>query len=297
MKSNTSKLCVAWALLAGNLLTNSASALQWSAPNGATEGTKLLYHFDETGTTVVDSSTNLINGTLSNASMRASSPGWLTSPSGYYIQQPTSNADRMTNWATVTGINFNGGLTVSGWLRMRAGETQVGQLFYIETPTQIPRAYVSVSDFGGSGIEARISLTVAGASPGNTTLTAIDANWHHVAVVYNPLDGSSANGGEWRFYLDNVQIGGSLADAKNISPSTQFTLGIGRQPFNNTDRLGGADFDEVIVVNQTMTSFSNPAVGVGVPTLGEWGMILLFALVVIAGWKKLRGAELAPSRS
>jgi hypothetical protein len=281
MKRNMFGRCFAWAVLAGSLLANPALALQWPAANNPSADTQLLYHFDETGTTVVDSSTNGLNGTLENAGMRVgSAPGWLTSPSGNYIQQPASSTYSNKSFVAVP-VNFNRGVSLSAWLRLRAGETQEGLLF--STVASGARNYVTLDNFA---TEARINMTINGV--GATVRTISDANWHHIAMVYDPLDGDASNGGTWKMYIDNI-LTNSANTTSNLAAVTQFNLGVGEWQYGNL--LKGADYDEVMVVNSTITDFSSPVVGI--PTVGEWGMIILFVLLVFVGWKKLRRPELA----
>lgn len=258
--------------------TITAHALQWAKPNIPTGDTKLLYHFDGTGTTVVDSGPNGINATLSNSAARAgASPTWLYSPSGDYIVQSTSTSYQLTNAPTVTGIDFNKGLTISGWIRNRTGETQGGVLFYVEAVGQLPRVFVANGNYTLAGYESRIYLNVAGAS--NSTLVPLDNGWHHIAFTYDPVDGLSSNGGVWRFYVDNSLIS-TITSVKNLSATTQFSMGVGRSPFG--DRLAGAEFDEVLVENATITSFA-----IGIPTISEWGLIALAGMILITGARKL----------
>ena len=277
------------AVLVSGLLAQSAAAYQWSQANGVTPETKLLYHFDEAGTTVTDSGPGGYHNALSNAAMRATltAPAWLATPTGSYIEQSVSNTYRMTNAPSITGINFNGGVTLSGWFRPRAGETNSGVLFYLETATQLPRMYVNTSDnFGAPTYEARMNFMVANVV--TSSLVTLDASWHHVAVVYDPLDADASNGGQWRLYLDNSLVG-SGSDSRNLSTATSFGLGIGRDPW--TSRSSGWDYDEIIVENGVVTDFA--ANRISVPLLSEWGMLLLFAVVAAVGWRKLRPAPAA----
>ncbi len=293
----------AWGMIAAALLTAAtpAVALQWSAENGVSTGTTVaLYHFNGSGTNLIDSSLNGFHMHTSNVNVRAgASPGWLVVPSGDYLEQGPNGQTTNENIAravNLSGIDFDQGLTVSLWYRALDGTapytTNGGAIVGIEGAGAFPRTSVGSDAFGSAGL-GRMRLTGGG---GGTATNLVDFGptsvWRHLAVVYDPLNGSTADGGRWRFYLDNSEVS-TVDDPNNYSAVSSFDFKVGDSVFNNT-RLQLGAIDEVLVENQVLIDFSAQSGGdAAIPTLSEWGMIILFAALVVFGLKRIKAMNTA----
>ncbi|MBU0677766.1 MAG: IPTL-CTERM sorting domain-containing protein [Verrucomicrobia bacterium] len=267
----------------------SADALTWSAMNGVTADTLLRYRCDEgSGTVLEDLSAGAHDGSLANASAWSSGhPGWFTYSYGFYLSPSGNPTDGMNANVTITGVDMDKGLTVSFWYRNGAGETQSGTAFAIEGPGATPRIQLYTDDFGPS-YYGRIRLF---ASPDWSSLYSIGGEgvWKHIAVVYDPVDGDSSNGGNFYLYLDTALLE-TVASANDYSGVSQFNFKFGDNTFANSP-LQGADLDELLIENAVITDFSQPYHPVNIPTLSEWGMIILTGLVLLVAARRLLGEE------
>ena len=113
---------------------------------------------------------------------------------------------------------------------------------------------LACTDDFGTGSNGRIRLFAAGQY---TTLINFGAanDWRHFGVVYDPLNGTAADGGSWSLYVDNV-FHASLSDSSDLSSVTQFDFQLGDSTFNNAPLQGG-NLDELLIYNRVWTDFSN----------------------------------------
>jgi len=252
-------LVIAPMVLAIPLSTPSRAEVVWSGPNQPDSSTLALFHFDESGPRVLDSSQRGYELPLGNESSRSpDAPQWSTSPEGRYLT-PTGDKDTGTTGITETleipDVDFNQGLTISFWYQPRPDEPQSGELFQMEGP----RVRVTTDDFG-PGANGRIRLIAPGCTEDSPSILAdsgAEPRWRHVAVVYDPLDANASNGGKWTLFLDGTEVGAS-EDPDDLSQDTNLRVRIGGNVWNNAP-LQGVDLDEFLVANKVITDFENPA--------------------------------------
>jgi hypothetical protein len=270
------KKCITALLSIGLLPIVSVQALQWDTENFVDSDTLLLYRFNETsGTTIFDSSGNGFHGTLASADARAgAAPTWLTTPSGDYLAPVGGNG--MNANVTVTGVNFNTGLTISFWYRAEVDQVQGGELFQMEGP----RTRINTDDFGtGSG--GRLRLT-GNFTQGDLVNFGTEGVWRHIGVVYDPLDGNASNGGEWRMYLNNALVS-TVIDSGDLGSDTSFTLRVANNTFNN-GALTGGNIDEFFISNRLITDFSTAAI----PEPGTLALVAIAGLSMLLTFRRKR---------
>lgn len=238
------------------LLNASSLALTWNAENQADANTILLYHFNEdSGTSVSDSSDKGRNTTLTRDFRASESENhWLSSGNGRYLKgyHATSGTGDFVNNVTVTNMNWNLGLTISFWYRVRdeVGSPNNNSLVYVEGASTTPRFNLGTDTFGTGG-NGRLSLSVG------SGLVAYGADhiWRHLAIVFNPY-GDASTGGVWNLYMDNTQVGNTAYTSQNLANATNFSIRFMSGYFNSAGL--SADMDEVLVQNGVITDFSKP---------------------------------------
>lgn len=265
------------AMLAGM----SASAdLIWDNENVSDSNTLLLYHMNGSGTILTDSGPKTLNGTLGDAGARAgASPSWMSTPSGDYLSQVGSSGDGMSANISVTGVDFDLGLTVSMWYRPRVGEVQNGVLFQVEGPGATPRASLTSDNFN-----PRLRLEVSGSNSGLVGLNS-EGVWRNIAAIYDPLNGDSSDGGTWTMYFDGLAVGSVVNDSTDFSGVSEFNFRVGNSVFNNA-AMTGADIDEVLVQNGVITSFLDGYNNVAVPEPAT--LVLVMMGLSFLGWFRSR---------
>ena len=235
--------------------------LIWTGVNQADADTLALYHFNEgSGTSATDASANGRNATLtSDFYASEGSSSWLNSGAGTYLSGTSGTPGDYVNTIAVTGVDWDKGLTISLWYRVRdeVGSPNGNQLFYLDGPATAPRVYLSTDTFG-TGNNGRLNFTDtqgpgADLSTGNTSF-GTNHVWRHVAAVYNP-GGNSADGGSWAMYLDNVQAGITINVSQDLSAASSFNIRFMSGLFSSAGM--SADFDEVLVQNGVITDFSD----------------------------------------
>jgi hypothetical protein len=251
-----------WALFL--LFANRASALTWVAENTPTTNTLLLYHANEgSGTNVTDASTNNRNSTLTRDCFAVEGANsWLGSGAGTYlsgISSTNSNGDYI-HTVLATNVNWNKGLTISFWYRVRdeVGSPNANSMFYLNGPVVVPRVYMNTDTFG-AGNNGRLNFTDT-QGPG-TDLSTGNINygtnhvWRHIALVYD-AGGDASNGGTWSFYLDNMQTGTVINATQNLTGVSTFDIRFMSGLFSTNGM--SADFDEILIENAVLTDFSGP---------------------------------------
>lgn len=236
-----------------------AHALTWMAENQADADTLLLYHFSESsGTNVTDASANARNATLTDDFRASEESGhWLTSGSGKYLKgySASSGTGDYINNISVTGVDWNKGLTISFWYRVRdeVGSPNGNSLFWIEGPSLTPRVNMNTDTFG-DGSNGRLSFSISGIGLISYGTTHV---WRHLAMVFDPA-GNAATGGVWRMYKDGVKSGAEAYTSQNLSSVSSFTIRFMSGLFSTAGL--SSDFDEILVQNGIITDFSGPYV-------------------------------------
>jgi hypothetical protein len=248
------------AFFSGLILTplSAFAELTWTGPNQPDEDTLVLYHFDESGSSITDHGPQGLNLSAAQSSALVSEPSdWMASPAGGYLF-PVGNGMESTGIlqnVQVKEVDFNKGLTVSFWCRSVDGEIQSGEIFQMENP----RVRVAVDDYGVKS-NGRLRLEAPGLMEGDKPPMVEfgpHAIWRHVAVVYDPKNQAADDGGAWSLYLDGTLVG-SIEDPNDLSKSHQFTLRVGGNTFNN-GQLQGVQLDEFLITNRVLTDFSAPS--------------------------------------
>jgi hypothetical protein len=239
----------------------SAPALTWTGENAPTTNTLLLYHLNEgAGTNVIDAGSLGRHTTLTrNCYTQEVAGSWLNAGAGIYLAGISGSPGDYVNTVAVTNVNWNKGLTISLWYRVRdeVGSPTNQALFYLANGVT-PRAYLSTDVFG-AGNNGRLNFTDEnGALPNSSTGNAdygTNHVWRHVAVVYDAL-GSAADGGVWELYLDNVKVGVTATNVQDLSTANNFTIRFMSNLFNTNGSF--ADFDEILIENAALSDFSGP---------------------------------------
>ncbi|MBU0678630.1 MAG: LamG domain-containing protein [Verrucomicrobia bacterium] len=226
----------------------------WTGENRYDSNTLALYHFNAgSGTNAVDSSYQGIDGALTRDFFtNETTGGWLFGGAGAYLSASwdATQGDYMRS-VTITNVDFDDGLTVSFWYRVR---DEVG------SPTNatilrcrnLPLDMYLNTDIYGAGFNGRLRMFAGGGFSGLTDVGA-DHDWIHVASVYDPVDGDSSNGGTWTFYRNNVAVS-NWSDANDYGSLTQFDMRFGSDLFSTNG--SAADYDELLVQNGIVTNFA-----------------------------------------
>lgn len=252
------ELFFVWALCL--LFASRASALTWVAENTPTTNTLLLYHVNEgSGTNVADASANSRNSTLTRDCFATEPVGdyWMENNGGTYLRGVSGTPGDYIRTVSVNGVNWNKGLTISFWYRVRdeVGSPNGNQLFYLQGPSLQPRVFMATTT-DGLGNNGRMALY--GTVPDtNTSLVSYGTNhvWRHIAAVYNP-GGDTSTGGIWKMFIDNVQVGLDVARTQNLTGVSTFDIRFMSGLFSTNGM--SADFDEILIENAVLTDFSGP---------------------------------------
>lgn len=239
-------------------LTPCLAEMTWTGPNQPDDDTLVLYHMDESGSTLIDSGPQGLNAPLRDASaLVQAAPEWMNTPSGGVLYPVGENAAStgMTQNVEIKGVDYDKGVTISFWYRPLEGETRGGELFQMENP----RVRV-VTDAYGPKNNGRLLLQAPGLQEGEKP-PMVDFGprneWRHIAVVYEPIQGATEHGGTWTLFLDGNQVG-SISDPTDYTSKNNFGLRVGGNVFNNGPLQGG-QLDEFLITNRILKDFSTPA--------------------------------------
>jgi hypothetical protein len=233
-----------------------ASAMTWRDGNKPNTDTLVLYHMDGTEDQLLDAGPQKNHARLNTPLMRSPEPGtWQKLPVKHFLNQPAYKDEALADKIHLQNIKPNQGVTVSAWIRQRKNEIPEGTLFWLEGPAATPRVHVQV--FGNDQSGGSVTMWFP---PTGTNVVRLAPGWHHVAVIFDPQDGDATNGGQWRFYVDNL-LASEYAETRDLSKFTQAEVGIGRGVYEG-GRMGGIDYDEFLVQNEVIADFSN---GYGTP--------------------------------
>lgn len=266
------------------------AALVWTAENSATSNTLALYHFNGDA----NDANGTYNGTLVNQTgnqqfVTEGTGHWLSTGSGTYIESHygASNAGDFMNTLSVSGVNWDNGLTVSFWYRVRGAIGSANPLFWIEGPnvsgTLSPRVSINTDQYGTNG-NGRLAGNIRDGSPSNVTnLINYGPNleWKHLALVYDPSGSNGAgsnDGGTWQFYVDNVAAGSAITLSTDLSGVSSFNFRFMSNYYN--DNGIDADFDELLIENDVITDFSQP-VGFAIPEPSAGWIVMSAGLLTL----------------
>ena len=272
---------------------HSSAAMQWSQANIADANTIALFHFDEGGGNVAANGIDMTAGNddfaLQSTGMWQSNPGWMSSPSGHYIDNVNSvtrdingditsytlhHADHMAQSNAQLPIDWNTtpGITVSFWMRDEVAVPNVNNPIYFGfggwRDEQVEFGYrPGWSNAGRSmvnGIEA--DTDVSNTPDLNVWYNNIwgsilhDGNWHHIALTWDNATDQA------RLYIDNQLVTLGLDNANQ--PVTSWTADgfsgvveefwyLGRGQGGAGQGFGGA-IDELLIQGEVLTDFSQP---------------------------------------
>jgi len=198
-----------------------------------------LWHLDDPGTSVLDSSSNNNNGTVVGA-VSHSFGRFITSftfnGTGDYIEVPDSNS-----------LDITGPITIEAWILRERNSGGIETIVAKWAPSTNQRSYqlgINAADrlfFRVSRLGGSVSATATAVS------TIALGEWHHVAGIYN--------GSFVKIFVDGVEED-AVPYAQTIFASTT-PLRFGSE--SDGGRFFGGKIDEVRILNRSITDFFIPS--------------------------------------
>jgi len=227
------------AALAG--ISSTAQALVWTSPNIPDDNTIALYRFDENeGTTAGNAVGGYPSLTLTESGSWTSDSAWLATPTGGSLA--SDGVAYAAVLSAMGSIDWSEPVTISMWMKATGNLMNDNYLFHFSYGGWRNRqAYVGYRTDWNNQYLAMDGVATEPRENQAWIHTAIDGQWHHVALVYDNISETAS------FYFDNVK-------------QSEWSVATGLEgvvtEFMNVAKFQGY-VDELLIQREVITDFSD----------------------------------------